>query len=121
MSGAAIATSFLGGAALDKGTTVWTWLAVGFFILLGASVLAILWPRHDWEYAVRPERLIENYVEHPDPLPLPLIHRDLALHMDNAYLSNRGQLLDLVRYFRWASVLLTLEVVSWVVDLVLNA
>ena len=85
MSGAAIATSFLGGAALDKWTTVWTWLAVGSFILLGACVLAILWPRHDWEYAVRPERLIENYVEHPDPLPLPLIHRDLALHMDNAY------------------------------------
>jgi hypothetical protein len=120
MSGAAIATSFLGGAAFEHGTSVWAWLAVAFFVLLGAAVLAILWPRHDWEYAVRPELLIENYIEHPEPLELPLIHRDLALHMDNAYLSNRGQLLRLVRFFRWASALLTLEVLSWVVDLALN-
>ena len=68
MSGAAIAASFLGGEALHKGTSGWTWLAVAFFVLLGLSVVAILWPRHDWEYAVRPERLIENYIEHPEPL-----------------------------------------------------
>jgi hypothetical protein len=120
MSGAAIATSFLGGAAFAHGTSVWSWLAVAFFVLLAGAVVAVLWPRHDWEYAVRPELLIENYIEHPQPLELPLIHRDLALHMDRAYLSNRGQLLDLVRLFRWASIFLALEVVSWVVDLALN-
>jgi hypothetical protein len=121
LSGAAIATSFLGQAALDRGTTAFTWIAIGLFVVLGAAVLAILWPRDDWEYAVRPELVIESYVEHEEPLALPEIHRDLALHMDASYLKNRGQLLTLTNLFRAASVLLTLEVVAWVVDLAWQA
>jgi hypothetical protein len=121
LSGAAIATSFLGQASLDRGTTFFTWLAIALFVALGAAVIAILWPRNDWEYAVRPELLIANYVEHPEPLKIPEIHRDLALHMDNSYLQNRGQLLRLVWLFRLASILLIVEVVAWVVDLVVQA
>lgn len=121
LSGAAIATSFLGQAALDRGTTAFTWSAIGLFVVLGGAVLAILWPRDDWEYAIRPERIIANYVEHSQPLPLSLIHRDVALHMDRSYLKNRGQLLVLTRLFRAASILLTLEVVTWVVDLAWQA
>lgn len=118
ISGAAIATSFLGGAALDRGPTAWTWIAVVFFLLVGAGVLRVLWPQTDWEYAVRPQLLISSYVEHQDPVPLALIHRDVALHMDASYLQNRGQLLRLFRDFRWASVLLTLEVLAWTVELI---
>jgi hypothetical protein len=84
-------------------------------------VIAMLWPRNDWEYAVRPELLIANYVEHPELLKIPEIHRDLALHIDNSYLQNRGQLLRLVWLFRLASILLIVEVVAWVVDLVVQA
>ena len=121
LSAAAIATSFFGGAALDRGTTAFTWIAIALFLALGAAVIRILWPRGDWEFTIGPEALIENYIEHPQPLSLPLIHRDLALHMDRSYFHNRGELLLLVRYFRVASVLLTLEVVAWVVDLVIQA
>jgi hypothetical protein len=121
LSGAAIATSFLGQASLDGGTTFFTWLAITMFVLLGAAVIAILWPRNDWEYSVRPELLIANYIEHPEPLGLAEIHRDLALHMDRSYLRNRGQLLRLVWLFRAASVLLIGEVVAWVVDLIIEA
>ena len=121
LSGAAIATSFLGQAALERGTTLFTWLAIGLFVVLGAAVIAILWPRDDWEYAIRPELLIANYVEHPEPLKISEIHRDLALHMDNSYLRNRGQLLRLVWLFRIASILLIVEVVAWVVDLIIQA
>jgi hypothetical protein len=121
LSGAAIATSFLGQASLDQGTTAITWVAIGLFLLLGASVIAILWPRDDWEYTVRPEPLIADYIEHPEPLALAEIHRDLALHMDRSYLRNRGQLLRLVWLFRIASILLIVEVVAWVVDLIIQA
>ena len=68
--GAAIATSFLGQAALERGTTFFTWLAIALFAMLGGAVVAILWPRNDWKYAIRPELLIANYIEHPKPLPL---------------------------------------------------
>ena len=121
LSGAAIATSFLGQAALDRGITAFTWLAIAAFVALGGAVLGILWPRRDWEYAMRPELLIENYIEHPEPLPMPQIHRDLALHMDRSYLQNRGQLLRLTWLFRLASILLVVEVVAWVVDLLVQS
>jgi hypothetical protein len=119
LSAAAIATSFLGGAALDGGTSVLTWLAITAFVLLGVGVILILWPRGDWEYTARPRRIIETYIE-PDSLGLPLIHRDLAYHMDASYLRNRGHLHDLVRLFRVSSILLVLEIVAWVVDLIVT-
>ena len=50
LSGAAIATSFFGQASLAHGTSFFTWLAVAMFVLLGAAVIAILWPRGDWEW-----------------------------------------------------------------------
>jgi hypothetical protein len=75
LSGAAIATSFLGQAALDRGTTAFTWFAIAAFVALGGAVLGILWPRRDWEYAMRPELLIENYIEHPQPFAC---HRSTA-------------------------------------------
>jgi hypothetical protein len=121
LSGAAIATSFLGQAALDRGTTAFTWFAIAAFVALGGAVLGILWPRRDWEYVMRPELLIENYIEHPQPLRMPQIHRDLALHMDRSYLQNRGQLRRLTWLFRLASILLVVEVVAWVVDLLVQS
>lgn len=101
LSGAAIATSFLGQAALDRGTTAFTWFAIAAFVALGGAVLGILWPRRDWEYAMRPELLIENYIEHPQPLRMPEIHRDLALHMDRSYLQNRGHSCGSLGCFGW--------------------
>jgi hypothetical protein len=46
---------------VEHGTIFVTWLAIGLFVVLGAAVIAIPWPRHDWEYAMRSEPLIANY------------------------------------------------------------
>jgi hypothetical protein len=119
LSAAAIATSFLGGAALQSGPSLLTWLAIAAFVLLGGGVVLILWPRGDWEYAARPRRVIESYIE-PDALELPLIHRDLAYHMDASYLLNRGHLRHLVRLFRACSILLVVEIVAWVMALIVD-
>ena len=116
LSAAAIVTSFFGSEALGEDTT-WTWIAIGAFILLGFCVVAILFPRGDWEYASRPSLIIRNYVEHPTPLDEPQIQRDLALHMDRSYVANRGRLRELIWALRLASIFLALEVVAWVVDL----
>lgn len=53
------------------------------FALLGLAVLVILWPWRDWRFTVSAQALIQNSLEPSDrnPLELPLIHRDLALHM----------------------------------------
>jgi hypothetical protein len=62
--------------------------------------------------------IISLYLEGGDPWDLPAIHRELALHMDQAYELNRTRLDHLIWAFRAASLLLVLEVGMWVVKLV---
>jgi hypothetical protein len=91
LSAAAIATSFLGGTALRAGDfTELSWTAVAFFAALAAAIFGILWPQKDWEFVAGPRRLISTYAESDLPLPLPRVHRDLALHMENSYDATAG-------------------------------
>jgi hypothetical protein len=48
IAAAAITTSFFGGRTLAVDEVgVASWAAIVFFALLGATVLVVLWPRHD--------------------------------------------------------------------------
>lgn len=120
IAAAAITTSFFGGRALadgDVGTS--GWIAIGCFAIVGASVLAVLWPRTDWSFTVNAQRFIGTYVESDEgPLPLPAIHRDLALHMSASYVVNARQLRLLTIAFRIGAIFLVGEVVAWVVGIV---
>jgi hypothetical protein len=49
--------------------------------------------------------------------PLPLIHRDLALHRTASFATNAAQLRWLVSAFRIGLVLLVVEVGAWLVAL----
>lgn len=101
IAAAAITTSFFGSQAaqssprhgLDRDRLL---------VTLGASVLVILWPRRDWEFTLSPQRFISTYLEpiDGDPLPLPSIHRDRALHMGRSAALNRRQLRWLMTAFR---------------------
>lgn len=96
------------------------WVAVGAFVALSVSVLTILWPRRDWEFNLSPAQFISTYVEpaEDEPLSLPEIHRDLALHMGHSAALNRKQLRWLTGAFRVGAVLLVAEVIAWVVVLI---
>jgi hypothetical protein len=120
IAGAAIATSFFGGQALHGRVHPFGWVAIGCFVALSIAVLVILWPRRDWEFNLSPAQFIGIYVEppHDEPLGLPTIHRDLALHMGNSAELNRDQLRWLAVSFRVGAVLLVAEVVSWVIVLI---
>jgi hypothetical protein len=104
---AALATSFFGAQVLHHGVPTIGWVAIGCFVGLGGSVLAILWPHRDWEFAASPARVISEYIEPADghPLDVPSIHRDLALHMDASWRSNRDQLRVLMATFRLGAAL----------------
>ena len=117
IAAAAIATSFFGTRAFaDGGSTAWTWIAVLAFALIGVCVLTVLWPRTDWSFNASASDLIATYIE-PDPLSLPEIHRDLALHRSAAYDANADQLEALFLVFRAGLVLLVLETAAWIVAL----
>jgi hypothetical protein len=86
------------------------------FALVSAAVLVVLWPRHDWEFGASAADLIAAYVE-PEPLPLPLMHRGLALHRARSRARNAAQLRWLFRAFRLGLVSLLVEVGAWLVAL----
>lgn len=117
---AAVTTSFFGGAALSDGRVgLAGWLAVAAFSGVSGSVLATFWPRHDWMFAVDARKYIAVYLESDDgPSELPVIHKELALHMAASYHNNGRQLRSLLRIVRAAGLLLALEVVAWLAALV---
>ena len=84
------------------------------FAVVSAAVLIVLWPRHDWEFGASATDLIAAYVE-PDPVPLVLIHRDLALHRARSRAGNAAQLRWLFRAFRLGLMALLVEVGAWLV------
>jgi hypothetical protein len=96
--------------------------AIACFVLLGFSVLLVLWPRRDWEFSLAPGELIATYLEpaNEPPLEIHLIERDLAIHMGNSAEQNRRQLKILMTAFRIGAVLLVGEVIAWVVALLLQ-
>lgn len=121
IAAAAITTSFFGGQAITAHHVhTAAWFAIGCFIALSGSVLVILWPRHDWQFALSPAKLIATYIEpvNDPPVDLATIHRDLALHMGSSIESNRRQLRWVFGAFRVGALLLAGEVVAWVMALI---
>lgn len=115
IAAAAISTSFFSSRAItgsDVGT--WAWLAIAAFVVVGGSVLFVLWPRHEWSFSASASDLIGTYIE-PQLTPISLIHRDLALHRSAAYDANARQLRTLFRVFRVGLVVLVIETALWVV------
>lgn len=122
LSAAAIATSFLGGKALEgRAPTAWGWAAVALFAALSGVALLILWPRDEWKFAIGIRELFQDYVEAEEPLPITTIHRDLALHMEDSYFENERGLNVLIWAFRLGCGLLSAEVVAWIIDIAVTS
>jgi len=121
MASAAITTSFLGSQTFDRRVIgPAAWIGVACFVLLGFTVLLVLWPRRDFVFSLAPDELIATYLEPPDaePFDLHMIKRDLALHMGDSARLNRRQLRVLTAIFRVGALLLVAEVLAWVVALI---
>ncbi len=117
VAAAAVTTSFFGGRVLTgQAPPLAGWIAIVAFCAIGLAVLAVLWPRHDWEFSANASDLIAEYVE-PENVPMPLIHRDLALHRSNSYAKNAEQLRVLYLAIRGGLAFLVVEVIAWVVAL----
>jgi hypothetical protein len=120
-SSAAVTTSFLGAQGLQGGKpNPFSWLALMGFVGLAVAFLALLWPRR-WEFTANPHEVIGAYVEFNPPAPLEELHRELAIHLEGAYLRNRSGLGKLIVFFQIANVLLAVEVVLWIIAIASSA
>jgi hypothetical protein len=122
LSAATIATSFLGGLALTDRADAGSWIAIFLFVAFGGVALRLLWPRAEGAdgFSATPSIVIGEYLERGDEdrASLAEIYRDLALFAEAAHNRNRDvHLVPLTNYFRAAIVLLTAEIVAWVIDL----
>ncbi len=116
---ASLATSFLGGLALqDKAPRGWlSWVAVAAFVGVVVLAVLILLPSYKWVFALSARRIIGDYIEGEPPADLAATHRDLALHLENHLDRNEKRLDWLYRQFTAASALLVVEVLAWLVIL----
>lgn len=116
ISAAAIATSFLGGLALDTGDpTVCSWIAIGLFVALAGTTLWILSPLEPPSW-VSPAALNNLHRDQPE-LAFSEIQMGAAEQLEDFYEEARVRLGRLRRLFGVASLLLVLEILAWVVDL----
>ena len=120
LAAASLVTSFLGGQALAKpalehglivrgevGTE--GWVAIGFFILVAALTLAILWP-YKWRFDMGASTILTGS-------DFNQTQTDLAEYHEQNYNLNQGKLDRLFWCFRWACLFLAAETVAWIIDL----
>jgi hypothetical protein len=75
IAAAAITTSFFGSRAIRGGElSGWVLLALVAFIVVGGSVLTVLWPRTDWSFSASAADIIAEDIE-PEPVDFQLLQR----------------------------------------------
>lgn len=119
MAIAAVAMSLFGGPAAGHApASPALYVAVVAFLGVCFCVLGLLWPRHIG-VATNVGELIPAYAE-PHRMPLALVHRELALHRAAGFVHNREVLERMTGLARIALVLLSVEIVAWVVNYALT-
>jgi hypothetical protein len=124
LSGASIATAFLGAQALklpkerpELWLDGWEWVATSSFVLGALIAIALLWPIKGWMFALGAKELIGGYVEGDRDYTVPEIQRNLALHLENHFDANQRKMRRLYRWLRISCLLLAVQVVAWILDL----
>jgi hypothetical protein len=111
---ASLVSSFLGSIAVQEGRPdVWSWLAIGLFLVAVGCVLYILRSRRDWYFRTAPSVIIGSYVEDDPPAPLWAMHKQLAEHLETDFNANQENMKPLFRALDVASLALAAEVVVW--------
>lgn len=85
---ASFASSLLGAHALADGLGAWDWIALALLVTIGALAVLLLWPYYNLTFRFDPEELIARYVDVADPIPIPTMHRQLALQIKADWLRN---------------------------------
>jgi hypothetical protein len=115
LAAAALATSFLGAAALPDGEpwSLAVMIAVSAFVWTIVACLIVLWPKQDWRFVNDPTKVIGDYVEGDPPASIVEIHRDLALHAECNATHNHTKLRWLYWAFDAAALGLLVQVLAW--------
>jgi hypothetical protein len=110
---ASFASSLLGSQALADGLDAWDWIALGLLFAIGGLAVLLLWPYYSLTFRFDPEDLLARYVDVAEPLPMPAIHRELALQIKADWQRNGRIVRRLREALQLALVLLLVEIAAW--------
>lgn len=115
LSAAALVTSFLGAAALQRhGIRGWSAAGVTCLSTITALVIFMLWPRK-WQFRFSADVLLGHYIDGDNPAAdINELRRDLTARNDENYTFNEKSLRRLQWAFEVGCGMLLLEVVFWV-------
>jgi hypothetical protein len=114
---ASFVSSLLGSKALADGLGAWDWVALGLLFAIGSLAVLLLWPYFNLNFRFDPEDLLARYVDVADPLPMPAIHRELALQIKSDWRHNGRIVRRLREALQLALILLLFEIVAWLVSI----
>jgi hypothetical protein len=110
---ASFASSLLGSQALANGLNAWDWIALGLLFAIGALAVLMLWPYYNLTFRFDPEELLALYVDVDEPMPMPTVHRELALRIKADWRQNGRIVRRLREALQLALVLLLVEIAAW--------
>jgi hypothetical protein len=84
---------------------------------IGALAVFLLWPYYNLTFRFDPEDLLNRYVDVAEPLPMPVIHRELALQIKSDWKANGRIVRRLREALQLALVLLLVEIVVWLISI----
>ena len=113
----AFATSLLGTRAMADGLGFWDWAALIMLLLVGASIVFMLWPYYNYTFRFDPEELLARYVDREPPATLAQMHRELALRINTDMASNWRIIQPIRVALQIALILLLLEIVAWLLSI----
>jgi hypothetical protein len=114
---ASFASSLLGSQALADGVGAWDWVALGLLFAIGALAVFLLWPYYNLTFRFDPEDLLARYVDVAEPMPMPAIHRELALQIKSDWKQNGRIVRRLREALQLALILLLFEIVAWFISI----
>jgi hypothetical protein len=114
---ASFASSLLGARALADGVDGWDWIALVLLLAIGALAVVMLWPYYNLTFRFDPEQLVARYVDVPEPPPMAVVHRELALQIKADWVRNGRIVRRLREAMQVALILLLAEIVVWLISI----
>ena len=114
---ASFAGSLLGGRALSDGLGAWDWVGAALLAGIGVLTVLMLWPYYNLSFRLDPEELLERYVDHDPPVPMPQMQRDLALAMKEDWRRNGRIVRRLREVFQVALIFLVVDILAWLMSI----
>jgi hypothetical protein len=112
---ASFASSLLGARALADGVNGWDWIALGLLGAIGVLAVILLWPYYNLTFRFDPEQLLARYVDVPEPAPMAVVHRELAVQIKTEWQQNGRIVRRLRETLQLALILLLLEIGAWLI------